>query len=228
MHLRLTFLFAAFSAFYPTVSKAAVLYALSVDYSNINGNPAGSTLNWVFETPSILTTETTVTSFLSSSIGSGFSSFGGSCGTVVSASILAPPNLKPPIGPLGLFLNHHLVGFVRSRKSIHWRGSAISDCPGYAWCFRCLRTQRRRVPRNTIANLTDIQGGTTSTPVFLNVPELAEIDGTIGGQGTQDYYTIDWRGGTFSATAVIAGSGAHPIFFQKAWPVAAVVALAQR
>ena len=41
-----------------------------------------------------------------------------------------------------------------------------------------------------------LQGSSSSTPVFLPSGEpVAEVTGTIGGQGTQDYYTFLWTGG---------------------------------
>lgn len=60
--------------FFPVLARAdEVLYTLSVDYSGIGVNGPGSTLQWQFEVPSILTTPTTITTFLSSSLGSGLS-----------------------------------------------------------------------------------------------------------------------------------------------------------
>lgn len=62
----------------PLVSSASpFLYSLSTDYSGINGLPSGSTVSWQFVVPSILTTPTTITNFLSASLGPGFSSCGG-------------------------------------------------------------------------------------------------------------------------------------------------------
>ena len=41
-----------------------------------------------------------------------------------------------------------------------------------------------------------LQGSSSSTPVFLPSGDpVAEVTGTIGGQGTQDYYTFLWTGG---------------------------------
>jgi hypothetical protein len=217
MLLRVTALVASLWLFYPAASKAAILYTLSVDYSGINGEPAGSTLNWTFEVPSILTTQTTVTSFLSTTIGSGFSSFGGSCGSVLSASILAPPNLAPP----------NSAPWVSSSSTL-WSGLC-----GVGNQFSGAAQQFLLAPDSlgvfdayghnggsflgtlTIANLTDLQGGPTSAPVVLNVPELAEIDGTIGGQGTQDYYSFNWRGGAFSATGIVGGSDGASYLFSE-------------
>jgi hypothetical protein len=62
-----------------------------------------------------------------------------------------------------------------------------------------------------------LQGSSSSTPVFLPSGEpVAEVTGTIGGQGTQDYYTFLWTGGAFSASASITGetAGASYLFSQ--------------
>jgi hypothetical protein len=54
-----------------------------------------------------------------------------------------------------------------------------------------------------------LQGSSSSTPVFLPGAEpVAEVSGTIGAQGTQDYYTFLWTGGAFSASASVTGAGA--------------------
>jgi PEP-CTERM motif-containing protein len=64
--------------FVPLVSNASpYLYSLSTDYSGIGGLPSGSTVSWQFVVPSILTTPTTITSFLSASLGPGLSGCGG-------------------------------------------------------------------------------------------------------------------------------------------------------
>ena len=58
-----------------------------------------------------------------------------------------------------------------------------------------------------VATLINFQGGSTSTPVLLPSGELvSEVTGTIGGFGSQDYYTFGWNGGAFSATAAITGT----------------------
>jgi hypothetical protein len=54
-----------------------------------------------------------------------------------------------------------------------------------------------------------LQGGSSSAPVFLpNGEPVADVTGTIGGSGTQDYYTFLWTGGAFNASASITGAGA--------------------
>lgn len=71
----------------PTIASAdSVLYTLSTDYSGIDGLPAGSTVSWQFEVPSILTTPTTIPNFKSTSLGPGLSS----CGVVLDAQLPFP------------------------------------------------------------------------------------------------------------------------------------------
>jgi hypothetical protein len=62
----------------PTIASAApFLYTLSTDYSGVAGLPAGSTVSWQFSATSVLNSPTTITSFLSASLGPGFSGCGG-------------------------------------------------------------------------------------------------------------------------------------------------------
>jgi len=57
----------------PTIASAApILYTLSTDYSGIKRLPPGSTVSWQFEVPSILSAPTTITSFMSASLGAVF------------------------------------------------------------------------------------------------------------------------------------------------------------
>ena len=60
----------------PFARADSFLYTLSTNYSGINGLPAGSTVSWQFEVPSLLTATTTITSFMSASLGPGLSSCG--------------------------------------------------------------------------------------------------------------------------------------------------------
>lgn len=70
--------------FVPMASNASpYLYSLSTDYTGIGGLPSGSTVSWQFEVPSILTSPTTITSFLSASLGPGFAG----CGAVQDAQL---------------------------------------------------------------------------------------------------------------------------------------------
>jgi hypothetical protein len=73
MRLRFVVLIVGLCLFLPNLVRADELYTLSVDYSGIGVNGPGSTLRWQFEVASILTTPTTITSFLSASLGSGLS-----------------------------------------------------------------------------------------------------------------------------------------------------------
>jgi hypothetical protein len=51
------------------------------------------------------------------------------------------------------------------------------------------------------------QGGTTSAPVsLLSGSPVAQVSGTISGQGAEEYYEFYWDGGAFNATAYITGA----------------------
>ena len=63
------------------------------------------------------------------------------------------------------------------------------------------------IPGQWTQTLNGFQGGTTSAPVFLlGGSPVAGLTGTIGGQGSEDYYLFYWGGGAFSATASITGA----------------------
>lgn len=63
------------------------------------------------------------------------------------------------------------------------------------------------VPGQWTQTLNGFQGGTTSAPVLLlGGSPVAGLTGTIGGQGSEDYYQFYWGGGAFSATASITGA----------------------
>ena len=91
MRLRLVVLVVGLWLFLPNLVRADEVYTLSVDYSSVLGI-ANSTVQWQFEVPSILTTPTTITSFLSASLGSGLSG----CGGVSDAQIPLPSQFNPP------------------------------------------------------------------------------------------------------------------------------------
>jgi hypothetical protein len=57
----------------------------------------------------------------------------------------------------------------------------------------------------TIEAATTVPGGPSSAPVIL-ATSVGEITGTIGGSGSEDYYSFFWTGGQFSATATIIGA----------------------
>jgi hypothetical protein len=70
-------------------------------------------------------------------------------------------------------------------------------------------------PGTWTSTLNGFQGGPGSMPVFLlSGPPVAEVTGTIGGLGSEDYYSFLWAGGAFSATASITGAntGASYLF----------------
>jgi hypothetical protein len=63
------------------------------------------------------------------------------------------------------------------------------------------------IPGQWTETLNGFQGGTTSAPAFLlGGSPVAGLTGTIGGQGSEDYYLFYWGGGAFSATASITGA----------------------
>jgi hypothetical protein len=71
------------------------------------------------------------------------------------------------------------------------------------------------VAMNQPLTLLNFQGGLSSAPVGLPAGQLVSgITGSIGGSGSQDYYSFDWAGGLFSATASITGApgGASYLF----------------
>jgi len=72
MRLRALVSIAAFCLVFPAISRATVTYTLSLDYSIVRALPAGSTVNWQFSVPSILTTATTISTFQSASLGPDF------------------------------------------------------------------------------------------------------------------------------------------------------------
>src|SRR5271165_368740 len=62
------------------------------------------------------------------------------------------------------------------------------------------------MPGTWTSTLNNFQGGTTFAPVLLfSGPPVAGVTGTIGGVGSEDYYSFLWGGGAFSATASITG-----------------------
>jgi hypothetical protein len=63
------------------------------------------------------------------------------------------------------------------------------------------------IPGQWTQTLNGFQGGTTSAPVvLLGGSSVNGLTGTIGGQGSEDYYLFYWAGGAFSATASITGA----------------------
>ena len=57
------------------------------------------------------------------------------------------------------------------------------------------------------STLSSFQGGPSSAPVLLPSGQaVGYITGTIGGLGSEDYYTFYWAGGPFNATAEITGT----------------------
>lgn len=62
-------------------------------------------------------------------------------------------------------------------------------------------------PGTWTETLNGFQGGTTAATVSLpNGPPVSAVTGTIGGLGTEDYYSFYWAGGAFLATGSITGT----------------------
>jgi hypothetical protein len=70
------------------------------------------------------------------------------------------------------------------------------------------------VTLGTILTPLPLQGGTSSSPVFLARASVGGVQGTIGGFGSEDYYFLNWVGGPFSASATVDGAapGASYLF----------------
>lgn len=93
----------------PSFAHADELYTLSVDFSSVPGELPNSTVQWQFEVPSLLTAPATITSFLSTSIGSGLSGCSITDVQIPLASQFNPPYINAvitdfasPCGPLNL------------------------------------------------------------------------------------------------------------------------------
>jgi hypothetical protein len=56
------------------------------------------------------------------------------------------------------------------------------------------------------AAVLGFQGGTSAAPAVLPGSIVAVVTGSISGQGSQNYYSFQWSGGAFSATASITGA----------------------
>src|SRR5579864_2916539 len=186
----------------PAASRAdAILYSLSQDFSGIGGFGPSSTVSWSFEVPSILTTKTAITNFLSASLGAGFSA----CGTITGVSL-------PGSGSPG-FLSSAATFWSQACGSSASGGpftGALADLLVSPASFGIFDTYGQRTHQLngtlTIADVTNLQGGPSTSPVILDVPLVAQINGTIGGAGTEDYYSFLWNGGAFSTTAIIGGT----------------------
>jgi len=87
MRIRLAILAIIVCLFFPRLTRADEIYTFAVDYSGVGVNGPGSTVNWQFKAPFVLTAATTITSFLSESVGPGI----GSCGVSDVQIPLASP-----------------------------------------------------------------------------------------------------------------------------------------
>jgi hypothetical protein len=209
VRLRLITSIAALWAFYPAVSNAdAILYRLSVDYSGLEGLPAGSTLNWSLEVPSIISTYTDVTTILNSALGVGF----GNCGAVTNAQV-SPTSLMGVTG--GGLPGPFVSDTVASWATLCGPGNAYGGAAqfykvpftslGVYAAYNSPAGGADAIGSLTIADELNLQGGPGTSPILLDVPLVAVVTGTIGGQSSEDYYSFIWAGGAFSATGSITG-----------------------
>ncbi len=137
-------------------------------------------------------------------------------GTVLAPQTWDSGNLYPGTGyalPTAIQLvNNNLYGITLDFSSPLTNSGGTIDFPtgGSLICNLsaggCDLFQSGQVT-SQVATLINFEGGSTSTPVLLPSGELvSEVTGTIGGFGSQDYYTFGWNGGAFSATAAITGT----------------------
>lgn len=99
MRTYLAALFLGLGLLYPGALRGTVVYTFSGDFSGLALNPPGSTLNFQFSVPSILTSATMITTFQSSSVGPGLS------GCVLEDTVL-------PISPFPGFAASEFVDFA--------------------------------------------------------------------------------------------------------------------
>jgi len=216
VRLRLITLIAALWAFFPAVSNAnAVLYTVSADYSGLEGLGAQSTVNWSFEVPSIISAFTNVTTILNSALGPGF----GNCGAVTNSDV-SPNSLSGVSGP-------GLPGSFAGYTTAEWAtlcgpGNIFGGAAQFYYqpltqfgTYAAYDHLGDLLGTLTIAAELNLQGGPGTSPTLLDVPLVAVVTGTIGAQGTEDYYSFLWSGGAFSATGSITGptnNGASYLF----------------
>jgi hypothetical protein len=66
---------------------------------------------------------------------------------------------------------------------------------------------------STPRSLVNFQGGTPEDPVLLPVVgQIGQLDGTIGGLGSTDFYEFFWSGGAFQATMSVTGADPLAIY----------------
>ena len=65
------------------------------------------------------------------------------------------------------------------------------------------------VAQNSTAQILTRQGGAASNPVNLTGPDIVQVNGAIGGQGTGQFYNLAWTGGQLIASADV--NGADPL-----------------
>jgi probable HAF family extracellular repeat protein len=64
-----------------------------------------------------------------------------------------------------------------------------------------------------IKTLADLQGGAPGDPTPLPIGgPIGDITGSIGGQGSTDFYKLSWSGGSFAATLSLTGANANSAY----------------
>jgi hypothetical protein len=189
---------------YPAVSKAnVILYTLTTNYTTADSAAPGTVLDWQFSTPSILTSSLVIGSFLSNSVGGDLTG----C-TIASATVPSGLGVTSPS------ITSVQTSFASPCSTIpHDVGLVIGAIADFQQSITSLGTYTAYYKNGvtpigtlTIADELTLQGGPSSAPILLNVPLVAQVSGTIGGQGSQDNYLFDWGGGEFSATGGIGGT----------------------
>lgn len=98
-------------------------------------------------------------------------------------------------------------------------GSSNNIDSSQIWCggsAPCEQASVSNNPGNWTAFFNELPGGTGLEPVVLpSGVTVAGVTGTIGGLGSQDYYSFSWGGGAFSATASITGNPSGSFLFSE-------------
>ena len=163
-----------------------VTYALSVDYSISLG--AGATLNWQFSVPTILTSDTTISTFQSTSVGPAFS------GCVISSAALPVPVSAP-------IVSGELTSYATPCTSRQVRTSGA----GFFQALASPGVYNAYVPDNNVSvqigTLTILQGAALTS---LSPGSAAAGGGpftlTVIGTGFVAGSVIQWNGTPLSTT----------------------------
>ena len=115
-----------------------------------------------------------------------------------------PPGISGSFFTIGnIFVNPSLTpGGIFLPASFYEITETISDS-----AFIPIANSQGVVAFTNPSTLTSFTGGSSSAPAALPAATLVgAITGSIGGLGSQDYYSFFWPGGSFSATASLTGA----------------------